>query len=520
MEELDVVGQVIAGKVASIFIREKSDKSIELGDLLVAGDDGHDYLLLQVFNLVYGSQIPQLSRELSAGLKLEGYGGNLDFVDPKLRNYVLAEVKAVARVSEAGVRTPKVLPSFFASVRHIKKEDLGFLEKPPHPVFFGHVRSGSKILDVGVYLDGEEMFTHHVFIPATTGRGKSNLVKVILWSILGESKFGILVLDPHDEYYGRNGKGLKDHPDAKGHLKYYSSKPFPGTSTLVVNLKSILPWHLDGIVEFTEAQLDAIHLSYDKHRDEDGEWIVGIVTGEELTGVSPRTLSVLQRKFKTIFGLYGGDRGTVLCRNNAFSESAGESTINEIVQALEGGKVVVIDTSRLTDRAELLIGSIIINELLSRYGNYKAEGTLEKKPVVSVVVEEAPRVLGIDVLENQGDNVYSTVAREGRKFKIGLMAITQLTSVIPTTILTNMNTKIILGNEMATERHAIINSTAQDLTEDERSIASLDKGEAIVSSIFTKFAVPIQIPLFEEYITTKKANDKFTISKEDKLLFR
>jgi hypothetical protein len=31
-------------------------------------------------------------------------------------------------------------------------------------------------------------------------------------------------------------------------------------------------------------------------------------------------------------------------------------------------------------------------------------------------------------------------------------------------------------------------------------IASLDKGEAIVSSIFTRFAVPIQIPLFESYI--------------------
>jgi hypothetical protein len=69
-----------------------------------------------------------------------------------------------------------------------------------------------------------------------------------------------------------------------------------------------------------------------------------------------------------------------------------------------------------------------------------------------------------------------------------------------------MNTKIILGNEMAIERRAVIDSAAQDLSEDERNIASLDKGEAIVTSNFTKFAVPIQIPLFEEYIeqTTSK----------------
>ena len=54
-----------------------------------------------------------------------------------------------------------------------------------------------------------------------------------------------------------------------------------------------------------------------------------------------------------------------------------------------------------------------------------------------------------------------------------------------------MNTKIILGNEMASERAAIINSAAQDLSDEDRTIASLDKGEAIVSSIFAKFALPI-----------------------------
>ncbi|MFH1328424.1 MAG: hypothetical protein ABIH76_06255, partial [Candidatus Bathyarchaeota archaeon] len=100
---------------------------------------------------------------------------------------------------------------------------------------------------------------------------------------------------------------------------------------------------------------------------------------------------------------------------------------------------------------------------------------------------------------------------EGRKFKVGLVAITQLTSVIPRDILTNLNTKIILGNEMATERHAIIESAAQDLSDENRTIASLDKGEAIVSSIFTKFAVPVQIPLFDEYAKSSKASKEKVI---------
>ena len=120
--------------------------------------------------------------------------------------------------------------------------------------------------------------------------------------------------------------------------------------------------------------------------------------------------------------------------------------------------------------------------------------------MLSVILEEAPRVLSTEVLTSQGKNIYSYIAREGRKFQVGLIAITQLTSIIPKTILANMNTKIILGNELVSERAAIVSSASQDLSDDDRNVASLDKGEAIISSNFTKFAIPIQSPLFETYI--------------------
>ena len=123
---------------------------------------------------------------------------------------------------------------------------------------------------------------------------------------------------------------------------------------------------------------------------------------------------------------------------------------------------------------------------------------MEYKPVISILLEEAPRVLGKEVLE-KGPNIFSTIAREGRKFKIGLTAITQLPSLIPRQILANMNTKIILGIEMQPERQAIIESASQDLSSDSRSIAALDKGEAIITSNFTRFALPVKIPLFETY---------------------
>lgn len=502
MRELEVVGQVIGGKTAKILIREKSGGRIELGDLLVVEEDGV-LLILQVYDLSYGSQVPQPVRELLAGLKLEGYGADLTFLEPELRNYVIAEVKALAMVDGHEVRIPKTLPRFFSSIRRIEERDLSFLTKPLNPVYVGKVRSGSKELNVNVYLNGIDVFTHHIIIPATTGRGKSNLVKVMLWSILDQPIFGVLLLDPHDEYYGRHFKGLKDHPRARDSLIYYSPTPPPGANTLVVNLSSITPRHFEGIVSFTDAQWEAMKRYYTNFKD---TWIESIVKGEEIKGVAPRTLEVLQRKFDNVLGVYISDSGELRCRNRAFSNKLGMTTTMDIVNALEVGKKVIIDTSRLSEEAELLLGSIVVSEIFNRYQTYKSEGSLDEKPVVGVVIEEAPRVLGTEVLKELGENIYSRIAREGRKFRIGLVAITQLISLIPRQVLANMNTKIILGNEMALERSAIIDSAAQDLSEDDRTIASLDKGEAIVSSNFTRFAVPIKVPLFDSYASSSLVN--------------
>jgi DNA helicase HerA-like ATPase len=509
MEEIDVIGQIVGGKNAKIFLRERSGVRIELGDLLVV-EDKSGLLIMQVYDLSYGSQVPPQVRELLAGLKLEGYGRELTFLEPELRNYVIAEVKAVAEVDGQKVKIPKVLPPFFSAVRRVKESDLSFLAKPKNPIYLGKVRSGSKVLGVDVFLNGLEAFTHHIIVPATTGRGKSNLVKVMLWSLLDQPSFGILVLDPHDEYYGRHGKGLKDHPKANENLLYYSPNPPVGGNTLVINLRSINPWHFQGITSFTDAQWDAIRKYFNSFHD---RWIENIVRGNLIEGIDERTIKVLQRRFDNILGVYLDDQGNLQCRSKVFSETVGLTTIQDIVKALEAGKKVVIDSSNLLDEAELLIGSIIINGIFSKYQLYKSEGKLEEKPVIGIVIEEAPRVLGADVLSNMGDNIYSTIAREGRKFKIGLLAVTQLISLIPKQILANMNTKIILGNELATERRAIIESAAQDLSEDDRTIASLDKGEAIVSSSFTKFAIPIQVPLFENYIKN------FAIKEKDKPVF-
>ena len=490
-------GQVISGEFGKIIIRQKSDQKIELGELLIT-ENQNQKILLQVYDLVYGSQISQQNLELISGLKLEE-NSNLEFMDANLRNYTLAFLKPMLTISSDGGKLCKTLPNFFSTVRGVEKQDLTFLVKPKNPLFVGQLRSGSRVLDVDIFLPGEKVFSHHMLIPASTGKGKSNLCSVMLWNCVGQDYAGILVLDPHDEYYGRSGLGLKDHPE-KEKVAYYSPTPPPGGKSLKINFTFLKPQHFQGVVNFSDPQWQMMQAYYKRFNQ---DWISAVLEEQPIEGISfmEGTTAVVKRVLMGVLGL-SMSSGQIFC-SGVFDVNAGLNTVPDICNELEEGKIAVVDTSSFGGSIEILIGSIITSEVFKKYRKYKADGTLDSKPVISIILEEAPRVLGKEVLE-KGSNIFSTIAREGRKFKIGLVAITQLPSLIPRQILANMNTKIILGMEMGPERQAIIESASQDLSNDTRNIASLDKGEAIVTSTFSKFAIPVKIPLFQDIVEKEK----------------
>ncbi|MEA2038068.1 MAG: ATP-binding protein [Nanoarchaeota archaeon] len=495
-----IKGQIISGEHGKILIRQKADSDIELGELLVTETEDSK-VLLQAVNLLYGSQLSQQNLELISGMGLED-NDKLEFMDPKLRNYNLAVLKNLITIKENNAGISKKLPSFFSSVKSLEKKDLKFLTQPKNPLFLGNIRSGSKVLDFPIYLNGEDALSHHILVPATTGRGKSNLCSVILWEATSNDYCGFLVLDPHDEYYGRNKLGLKDHPSKEKAVYYTPNDVPPGGKTLKINLKLIKPQHFNGVVDWSDPQTQAL---YQYYKEYGGEWIEAIVLDKPLKAdFFEGTLSVVKRRIMSLLDLELTNN-QLFC-NGIFDLQAGETTIADICNELEGAKTVIIDTSDFQGSVEILIGGLITTEIFSKYKRYKMKGLLKEKPVISVILEEAPRVLGKDALE-KGPNIFSTIAREGRKFKVGLFAITQLPSLIPKQILANMNTKIILGIEMQPERDAIIQSSAQDLSDDDRNIASLDKGEAIISSNFAKFATPIKIPLFEDFVKQDKKED-------------
>ncbi|KKM61647.1 hypothetical protein LCGC14_1529620 [marine sediment metagenome] len=503
------IGSFVSGSFAKLILRQKSDREFEIGQLIVAGNNMDDYSIFQIKDLFFGSQIPDSSLELMVGYGLERERSNLKIYEPELRNYVLGHARELISVrknestEKYELTIPKKLPKFFSDIFELEQSHLQFFkeEEIETPLNLGKVRSGSKVLDINVRVDAAEVLKHHILIPAATGRGKSNLVKTILYDLLENDKCGKLVFDPHNEYFGTTTqKGLRDHPKSDKFLEYYTIRGMSGSFELKFNMNLINPAHIMGSISLTDAQKQAIVVFYRKDRN---NWIQNIFkdhTPDDLKalGIDAKTIEVLRRKLGLLLNLIQEDDGS-LTENGIYSSSGYEQTTHAIINSLSIGKTVIIDTSLLEGAEEIFIASIIVEGVFKEYKKLKFQDKLHERPVISIVIEEAPRVIGKKVLEKI-DNVFGKIAREGRKFKIGLIAITQLPSIIEREILANMNTKIILGNEMGPERRALIDSAAQDLSDDYQTIGSLDKGEAIVTSTFTKFAVPISVPLFEDFI--------------------
>ncbi|MCQ5374026.1 MAG: ATP-binding protein [Candidatus Methanomethylicia archaeon] len=506
---MEVVGSVVGGNNAALVIREKKGAELELGELVVVESEAKKYIFM-VSAMEFGTLLEEGRLLTSAGSMVEGTRPRIEFPEDDLRIFRKVRITPLVEISkvDGSYRAPRSMPHFLSPAKRASSEDFSFLKRPRNEIFLGKLRSGGSVLDFDYYMDGEQMLSHHTLIAAQTGRGKSNLVKVMLWEIMNHGKFGMLVLDVHNEYFGSGAnKGLKNHPKADRNLVYYSKSPPPGQKKLKVSLRTIDPEDLLGILELSPAQEGALQLY---RREFSHDWIKELMREDpqrekeyERKGVQGVTIRSLRRKLGNLFKIRCAMEGEEpCCEDDVFDlEGFGESTIKDIADALERGRVVIIDGSSISDDTGLVIMSAVMREVFRRYEGYKDEGTLQERVQVGVILEEAPRVLG----ELYGGNIFGRITREGRKFKIGLVAVTQMVSVIPDEILANIGTKIIMGNEMARERQRLIESSPQDLSQYEQVIAGLEKGESIVSSIFSKFPVPIYTPLFEELVKTGEA---------------
>ncbi|KAA0003113.1 MAG: ATP-binding protein [Thermoplasmata archaeon] len=502
-----MIGRIIGRNATEIIFRYKYKEDIKIGEILVAEDEEKDKkFFLRVIDLRYGMEGPEAWGLRAAGdmILMDEMEEAFTMREKERRLFKLGVCIPLGYLSNGRFHKPKAIPSHFAKVRRAEEEDYSFLGRYLGEIEIGRLRSGENVVNVPVGIK-KDLLSHHIGIFATTGMGKSNLMRVFASSVLQRGGCGLLIIDPHGEYYegGAGMKGLKHHPKANDSLVMYSPHPISGPyNTLCISAQEITVRDIQNVFSFTEAQEDALYALSSKFGK---KWLVELCERsiDDLVAAFERkiqdiTFNVLKRRLERIF------------HSRIIHTKEDISIIDSIIQHLRDEKVVIVDTSGLSEYEELLVGVVLARKILEYAKFLYQKENFQKFSPFLIVMEEAQRVL------QQKENIFSQIAREGRKFKVGLCAITQQPKLIKEEILSQFNTFCILGLADEGDRSILKSSSKQDLSRLEKEIQTLEVGEALITYPGAPFAIPVKIHWYDDYLKSHQEqsngmNDKMEI---------
>lgn len=274
-------------------------------------------------------------------------------------------------------------------VRELMRSQLG-----EEGLFVGNLLAGERALvDVPVYLPPHAL-SHHLGVFGRTGCGKSNLMMVLLGSVLDHNRavlrreragpaLSVFAIDPHDEFRAWHAPvggadGLRavvaGYSDAErsalvAPFYYLTARDLPGAGLerrVQLSRADVTPADLVSIMEFSEQQIAFANQYYGDH----GETWIGRLLSGELTGrrveeevpeYLPGTVAAVQRRLG--FLTLGSTR--VFTRFDPEMGLDYVSDLPDIVCALESGRVIVVDTTLMGELEQFLLNTVVARTLFT-----------------------------------------------------------------------------------------------------------------------------------------------------------
>ena len=392
----DYKGRIFGRSVLDVRFRAFYGEDLFLGELL-AGDDperGRRYLF-RVTDVAYGSESSDAGwAERTAGglMAMDTVGEATTLRDFEKRLYKVAEVVPLGYVDAKGFHKPKSLPAQFAAVSAPTDADLAFLRERMGDVEVGRLRSGEDTIDLPVGIRGETL-PSHVGVFATTGMGKSNLMKVLAGQLLAaRAATPCCCSTPTASTWRRGGRPARPGPPPLGAaapaglLAQPPGRPGQPAAAVAGRADRGRPAHrlevhrppVRGPGErLCPARRQGVWLT--RLAEEDPE----VLKDAELGRHALATIQVLSRRAKRIVRL------------PLMTDDPSQSLTGKVLDDLAGGKVVLVDTSGLEAVEETLVASLLTRSLLDeRASAYRTDRErFGQLPRTLVALEEAQRVL-------------------------------------------------------------------------------------------------------------------------------
>ena len=403
-------------------------------------------------------------------------------------------------------------------------------------VTVGHLAASSGIIG---RLDLGPLVTRHSAIVGSTGAGKTNLVAVLLGAIAshGYQSARVLVIDPHGEYgsaIGEHGYVFKVKPkEEKSELPLYvpfwalpfdelkeialgDMQPTPETAIrdIITELKKEAAKHLaspppdtaitaDSPIPFSIKQLwfDLDDFEGQTFNQRGGEDLCAVETPgdpEKLLsneypsaglGATPPFLNPSPRRITKQLELM---KSRLLDSRFSFLFEPGDQLIPDLEGKIKGDldtmveswvghdrPITVLDVSGLpSESLSAIVGTLlrIVYDMLFWAMDLPISG--RKQPLL-VVLEEAHLFLP-EGGDSPAHRTVSKIAKEGRKYGVGICVVTQRPGEIESTVLSQCGTMIALRLTNTQDRSKVEAAMPDDLGTLSAMLPSLRTGEGLV----------------------------------------
>jgi|GEM_PF-218884 len=178
--------------------------------------------------------------------------------------------------------------------------------------------------------------------------------------------------------------------------------------------------------------------------------------------------------------------------------SPGSPTLDMLFLALSEGKLCVVDLSRMRGTPSLTLSGLMLQRLFAHNQEEHTKANSKAIPVVTVV-EEAQAVLGAK--GSSGEGPYIEWVKEGRKYGLGSVLITQQPGNIPNEILSQSDNFFIFHLLSAGDLQAVKKANAHfsdDILSSLLNEPLHGHGVFWSSALGKSYPIPIRTLLFEE----------------------
>ncbi|MBL7147773.1 MAG: ATP-binding protein [Nanoarchaeota archaeon] len=353
--------------------------------------------------------------------------------------------------------------------------------------------------NINIYLDLNKLLTKHVNILAKSGAGKSHTASVVIEEVI-EKYIPLLIIDPHGEYSSLKYNNEKDKERLKQfglESKNYKNK-IQEYSPNIEDNPECMPLKLN---KHNISTSELMHLLPAKLSNSQQALLYSVLNNINKIDFTQLILELELEENNLKYTLINILK--YLEKLNLFSDAP--TSLQELIQP---GKCSIINLKGVL----LELQQVIVYKLMKDLFEARKKANI---PPFFAVIEEAHTFLPERIFgESKSSQILRQIASEGRKFGFGLCIISQRSSRLDKTVISQATTQIILKVTNPYDIKAIANSVENITSETEKEIKNIPIGTAIITGV-------VDLPLFVNIRPRKtkhggEAVDMLQISKKVK----